>query len=212
MSVFDSVLKSDKGFEWILNNLNYRRVMDLIKCKCIRAARVNGLTFVPDEVYYLEEQVFTEEYKPAIHPRPARGYRIRYIRYKVALPTEEPLLKDDNDLYRMVNVRIAYFYDRSYCEYHDWKDERGRDAECFEYHFVILERPNPKSKLYTTPLSRCLNNIPMKFVKVDITDNMRRNWREQMYAKFGGRSPEDWDFDTFMQRIGEYMVKTKQNN
>jgi len=185
--------------------------MDLIKCKCIRTARVNGLTFVPDEVYYLEEQVFTKEYKPAIHPQPARGYLIRYKRYKVALPTEEPLLEDDDDLYRMVNVRIAYFYDRSYCEYHDWKDERGCDTECFEDHFVILERPHPKSKLYTKPLTRKLNNIPMEFVKEDITDYMRRNWQEQMYAKFGGRSPEDWDFDTFMQRIGEYTMNTKQN-
>lgn len=186
--------------------------MDLIKCKCIRTARVNGLTFVPDEVYYLEEQVFTKEYKPAIHPQPARGCYIRHIRYKVALTIGEIQLKDDDDLTSMVEVRIAYFYDLSYCVRNDWKDERGRDTECFEYHFVILERPqNPKSKLYTTPLARYLNNIPMEFVKEDITDYMRRNWQEQMYAKFGGRSPEDWDFDTFMQRIGEYTMNTKQN-
>lgn len=184
--------------------------MDLIKCKCIRTARVNGLTFVPDEVYDLEEQVFTKEYKPAIHPQPARGCYIRHIRYKVALTIGEIQLKDDDDLTSMVEVRIAYFYDLSYCVRNDWKDERGRDTECFEDHFVILER-HQKRKLYTKPLARCLNNIPMEFVKEDITDYMRRNWQEQMYAKFGGRSPEDWDFDTFMQRIGEYTMNTKQN-
>lgn len=176
---------------------------------CTRKARLNGLHFNTGETYYFEEQVFTEEYKPSIHPRPARGHRIRYIRYKATLPLDVEL----DDLHGMTEVRTVYFYDHSYCLHHDWKDERGQATACFDDHFSICEaQRNDTVPTLKKPL---WSGLPKKItedvieVPEDIVEYMKRNWREQMHQMFGGLSPDDWDYDAYIHLKMKQQSKQK---
>lgn len=180
-----------------------------MKAVCTSEARLNGLQFNPDKEYYFEEQVFTEEYKPAIHSQPARGRQIRYIRYKATLPMNVEL----DDPHGMTEVRTVYFYDRSYCLHHDWKDERGQDVECFDDHFSICEArrndtvPTLKKPLWSG-LPKKINEDVME-VPEDIVEYMKRDWSERMYKMFGGLSPDDWDYDAYLSLKKKQQQKQK---
>ena len=167
-----------------------------MKAKCTRHVKLNGLNFNPGEEYFFEPQVFYEEYNPDMHPRPARGYQIRYIRYRVTLPMSDNL----DDLYGTTEVRTAYFYDRSYCIHHDWKDERGQDIECFDDHFASCKpiRNTVMPHLKHTLGEMKINEEVMELSE-DIVEYMKQYRREQMYKMFGGLSPNDWDYDAHIR-------------
>lgn len=153
-----------------------------MKAVCTRQVRVNGLLFEPGKRYCFEEEVFTEEYNPAIHPLPARGYRIRYIRYKVILQTPH-------------EKRAAYFYDYSYCIHHDWKDERGQATECFDDHFSVCEREPARNVVVPARKRPLWAGLPKKIndkvieVPEDLLEFMKEHCDEQMRKMCGGLSP-----------------------
>lgn len=171
-----------------------------MKAICIKRLRVDGCEFEPDKEYEFADQVFTEEYNPGIHPRPGRGHRIRYIRYKTLYVPPFSIEGPDS----MVTVREVYLYDYAYCLHHDWHDERGHAIECFD-HFFRLQMPTnnrfvkpTKKQLYTRLPKRKLNDDVIE-VPDDIIAYMKRNWQEQMYQMLGGLRPDDWDFDRFAE-------------
>ena len=181
-----------------------------MKAKCIKRVRLGGLEFEPDREYDFEEQAFTEEYNPAMHPRPARGHKIRYIRCKFTMPM--PFGPDAFKPGGMVEVRTVFFYDRAYCLHHNWRDEQGNPIECFDHHFAIsmpksenLNFLRPAKKQLYTRLpqisERNLNPKGEMEMSADIVDYMKRNMQEQMYKMFGGLSPADWDYDRCMELL-----------
>lgn len=177
---------------------------------CVKRARIGGVVFEPDTEYDFEEQAFTEEYDPAMHPRPARGHRISYLRYKATMPM--PFGPEAFKPGGMVEMRTVYFYDRAYCLHHDWRDEHGNPTECFDHHFAIsmpksenLNFLRPAKKQLYTRLpqisERKLNAKGEIEMPADIVEYMKQHMREQMYRMYGGLSPADWDYDRCMELI-----------
>lgn len=177
-----------------------------MKAKCIKRVRLSGLEFEPDREYGFEEQAFTEEYNPSMHPRPARGHKIRYIRCKFTMPM--PFGPDAFKPGGMVEVRTVFFYDLAYCLHHNWRDGQGNPIECFDHHFAVIMPKSEnfflspqKKQLYARLPQRNLNPKGEIEMPADIVDYMKRHMQEQMYKMFGGLSPDDWDYDRCMELV-----------
>jgi hypothetical protein len=186
---------------------------------CVKRARIDGVVFEPDTEYNFEEQAFTEEYNPAMHPRPARGPHIRYLRYKATMPM--PFGSEAFKPGGTVEMRTVYFYDLVYCQHHNWRDEQGNPIECFDHHFALsmpkcenFIRLAQKKQLYTRLPQiheRKLNARGEIEMPADLVEYMKQHMKEQMYKMFGGLSPDDWDYDRCMELIRKKKENKEQN-
>ena len=111
-----------------------------MKTRCIKTIHICGITFREGEEYDFDEQEFTETYSPAIHPvAPARGRRIRYMRYKIKRVLRWACNPDDK-----TEMKDIYFYDYAYCMHHNYRDERGHATECFDDYFAAIRQRRDK--------------------------------------------------------------------
>lgn len=147
-----------------------------MKARCIKDIHICGITFRDGEEYEFEEQVFTEEYTPAIHPvAPARGRRIRYMRYKTKRVVRWACCPCDR-----TETMDIYFYDHAYCLHHNYRDERGHETECFDDCFAVIRQPrdNP-SQLLIKPRENPLVLKCPESIKVQMSSGYQ-DWLMQM--------------------------------